>query len=260
MRRLYPAPTDAKGSTEREWGLLELADAYAYPADHQASLAGGGWLRANMVTTVDGAAYHDGRSHPLSGPVDMRIFGVLRALSDVVIVGAETVRHERYRPAQRREQFAARRAAAGQTSVPAIAVVSASLHLDFSLPLFTEPLVPTLVLTGAAAPHHGVVAAEAAGAEVIYAGEGAAVDPRRVKPELVRRGFTRLLTEGGPRLLGDLAAAGVLDELCLTTSPRIAVGTAARVMSGPELGPLHELALTDLLEDAGFLFARYRRR
>jgi riboflavin biosynthesis pyrimidine reductase len=189
----------------------------------------------------------------------MRVFGVLRALADVVIVGAETVREERYRPARRRSAFAERRADAGQFPVPAIAVVSASLKLDFGLPLFTEPEVPTLVITGAAAPHHSIEAARAAGAEVILAGERAGVDPHRIKPELVRRGFTRLLTEGGPRLLGELAAADVLDELCLTIAPRLAVGTAARVMSGPELAALQELALTDVVADSGFLFTRYRR-
>ena len=59
---------------------------------------------------------------------------------------------EGYRPARAREAFAARRAAAGQGPAPAIAVVSGSLDLDFSLPLFTSPLVPTLVVTGAGAP------------------------------------------------------------------------------------------------------------
>lgn len=255
MRRLYPVAADPRGAEDRTWELPELADAYAYPEDH---LPGGAWLRANMVGSADGAAHHDGHSKPLSGAADMRVFGVLRALADVIVVGAETVRQERYRPARPREAFAARRAAAGQTPVAALAVVSAGLHLDFTRPLFTEPRVPTMILTGAAAPHAGIEAAKAAGAEVVTAGEGAHADPRRIKPALAARGFTRLLTEGGPRLLGGFASAGVLDELCLTTSPRIAVGTAPRVMGGPEIPALQELALTDLLEDSGFLFSRYR--
>jgi riboflavin biosynthesis pyrimidine reductase len=91
------------------------------------------------------------------------------------------------------------------------------------------------------------------------AGEGSAVDPLRAKRELAARGYTRMLTEGGPRLLAQFAAAGALDELCLTTSPRLAAGTAERVMHGPGLPVPQELALTSLLEDAGFLFARYQR-
>ncbi|MFR9722155.1 pyrimidine reductase family protein [Streptomyces sp. MS19] len=256
MRRLFPATQDPDATTDREWEATEIADAYAYPDEHR---AGDGWLRADMVSSLDGAAHHGGRSKPLSSPADMRIFGVLRALADVVVVGAETVREEQYRPARRRAEFAERRRAAGQTSVPAIAVVSASLHLDFSLPLFTEPEVPTLVVTGARAPHAGLAAARTAGVEVVTAGDEAGVDPVRLKRELVTRGHTRLLTEGGPRLLGQLAAAGVVDELCLATSPRYTVGTAPRLMSGPEIADPREMLLTDLLEDGGFLFARYRR-
>lgn len=257
MRRLLPPALDRPDDAlDRTWEPAELAAAYAYPEER---LHGRGWLRANMVTSVDGAAHHGGRSQPLSHPADMRIFGVLRALADVVIVGAETVRREQYRPARERPGFAERRAAAGQRRVAAIAVVSASLHLDFSLPLFTDPLVPTMVITGPAAPRHGLDAARAAGAEVITVGEGAEVDPARVKAELVERGHTRLLTEGGPRLLGAFAEAGALDELCLTTAPRYVVGTAGRVMSGPGLEVPRELALTSLLEESGFLFGRYQR-
>nr|EIF93330.1 hypothetical protein [Streptomyces tsukubensis NRRL18488] len=145
--------TDQTADDDREWSLEELAELYSYPEpDAKQGGAPGAWLRGNMVSSLDGAAQHDGASQPLSGPADMRIFGVLRALCDVVIAGAETVRREGYRPARAREAFAARRAAAGQTPAPAIAVVSASLELDFTAPLFTEPLVPTLILTGAGAP------------------------------------------------------------------------------------------------------------
>ncbi len=39
--------------------------------------------------------------------------------------------------------------------------------------------------------------------------------------QLVGQGLTRLLTEGGPHLLGDLIAAEALDEYCLTMAPRV---------------------------------------
>ncbi|MGB8940243.1 MAG: dihydrofolate reductase family protein, partial [Streptomyces sp.] len=161
MRRLFPVTDQTDETSVREWELAELADAYAYPPGDTP------WLRANMVSTLDGAAQHDGRSQPISNAADMRIFGTLRAVADAVVVGAETVRQEGYRPARVREAFAGRRAAAGQSVVPAIAVVSASLNLDFSLPLFTSPPVPTLVVTGAAAPADRVAAAEKAGAVVV---------------------------------------------------------------------------------------------
>ncbi|MFF8811027.1 pyrimidine reductase family protein [Streptomyces pactum] len=257
MRRLFPLPS---GSTpaetdDREWTLEELADAYAYPAAHHP----GGWLRANMVSALDGAAHHEGRSQPLSCPTDMRIFGVLRGLADAVVVGAETVRREGYRPARAREAFAARRAAAGQPPAPAVAVVSAGLDLDFTLPLFTRPLVPTLVLTGEQAPADRVAAARAAGAEVLVAGSGAGVDPAAVVGALAAHGYTRLLTEGGPRLLGQFAAAGVLDELCLSLAPLMVSGDAARITNGPVLTDPERFTLDSILEEDGFLFTRYRR-
>ncbi|MBM9618582.1 pyrimidine reductase family protein [Streptomyces zhihengii] len=256
MRRLFPVTdqTSAAGDREdREWSLDELAEAYAYPGGEAV------WLRANMVSSLDGAAQHDGRSQAISSDADMRIFGTLRGLADAVVVGAQTVRTEGYRPARAREAFAARRAAAGQGPAPAIAVVSASLDLDFSLPLFTGPLVPTLVLTGAAAPPERVAAAQRAGAEVVVAGDGPGVDPRQAVRELAGRGLVRLLTEGGPRLLGQFAAAGVLDELCLTVSPAMTAGEAQRIAWGPALADPSRFALASVLEDAGFLFTRYRR-
>ncbi|WP_256106745.1 pyrimidine reductase family protein [Streptomyces sp. ODS05-4] len=257
MRRLCPVTdrTPTADLAPREWGPQELADAYGYPEP----AAGGSWLRANMVATLDGAAQHDGRSQPISSAADMRVFGTLRALADVVVVGAETVRREGYRPARAREAFAARRAAAGQGPAPAIAVVSASLDLDFSAPLFTAPLTPTLVLTGAGAPADRTAAAREAGAEVVVAGDGAGVDPHRLVRELADRGLRRQLSEGGPRLLGRLVAAGVLDELCLTVSPTMTAGGAQRIAGGPEIPVPRRFELVSLLEEDGFLFSRYRR-
>ncbi|MFD4759288.1 pyrimidine reductase family protein [Streptomyces sp. NPDC058439] len=253
MRRLFPVTDLTPADDEGEWSLDDLAEAYAYPEQ------AGPWLRANMVSTLDGAAQHDGRSQPISCASDMRIFGTLRGLADAVVVGAETVRLEGYRPARAREAFAARRAAAGQGPAPAIAVVSGSLDLDFSLPLFVSPLVPTLVLTGAGAPPDRIVAARQAGAEVVIAGEGSRVDPARVVRELAERGFKRLLTEGGPRMLGQFVAAGVLDELCLTVSPMLTAGDAQRIAGGPSVAVPERFGLASLLEEAGFLFTRYRR-
>jgi 5-amino-6-(5-phosphoribosylamino)uracil reductase len=278
MRRLFPVTDQTATAGDREWSLDELAAAYAYPergmaaggeagaggspghgAAEARSAGGGVWLRANMVSSLDGAAQHEGRSQPISSAADMRIFGTLRGLADAVVVGAETVRLEGYRPARARDAFAERRAAAGQGPAPAIAVVSASLNLDFSLPLFTEPLVPTLVLTGAAASPERIHAAEKAGAEVVVAGDGPGVEPARAVHALAERGLVRLLTEGGPRMLGQFAAAGVLDELCLTVSPTMTVGDAQRIAGGPGLPDPARFALESVLEEAGFLFTRYRR-
>ncbi|MCX4446154.1 pyrimidine reductase family protein [Streptomyces sp. NBC_01789] len=253
MRRLFPVTDLTAAEAPGEWSLDRLADAYAYPETE------GPWLRANMVSTLDGAAQHDGRSQPISCESDMRIFGTLRGLADVVIAGAQTVRQEGYRPARARDAFAARRAAAGQTVAPAVAVVSGSLDLDFSLPLFVSPMVPTLVLTGAGAPPDRIETARKAGAEVVIAGEGSRVDPARAVRELAGRGHRRLLTEGGPRLLGQFVAGDVLDELCLTVAPMLTAGDAQRIAGGPAVTVPKRFVLGSLLEEDGFLFSRYRR-
>lgn len=252
-----PVPGARAPRAGGEWSLAELAAAYAYPAPGPGARKQ--WLRANMVSTIDGAAQHDGRSQGISCASDMRIFGTLRALADAVLVGAETVRQEGYRPARARDDFAAARAAAGQGPAPAIAVVTAGLGLDFSLPLFTAPLTQTVILTGAGAPRDRVAAAEKAGARVVVAGEGLAVDPARAVRELVALGHTRLLTEGGPRLLGQFVAADVLDELCLTLSPMLTAGDAQRIAGGPSVEVPRRFVLASLLEEDGFLFSRYRR-
>jgi 5-amino-6-(5-phosphoribosylamino)uracil reductase len=274
MRRLFPVTDETAAHTsdvtrgtgdaalpapsvDRDWTLAELAAAYAYPEPGPGGREP--WLRANMVSTLDGAAQHENRSQPISSAADMRIFGTLRALADVVVVGAETVRQEGYRPARAREEFAALREAAGQGPAPAIAVVTAGLELDFTLPLFTSPLVPTLILTGAAAAPDRMATAEKAGARIVIAGDGIGIDPARAVQALAGLGHTRLLTEGGPRLLGQLVAAGVLDELCLTVSPMLTAGDAQRIAGGPSVTVPHRFTLTSLLEEEGFLFGRYQR-
>ncbi|MEE4542540.1 pyrimidine reductase family protein [Streptomyces sp. V4-01] len=247
-------PVTAEGQGEALDTVLGLAGAYAYPPRED-----GPWLRANMVSSLDGAAHAGGRSAPLSSEADMRLFGVLRALADVVVVGAETVRQEGYRPARARSAFAALRAADGQSPAPAIAVISRRLDLDLGTPLFTDPVVPTLVLTGAGTPRAAADAARAAGAVVVTAGDGDGVDPVRAVRELAARGFARLLCEGGPRILAQFAAAGAVDELCLTLSPLVTGGDAPRIMNGPGVAPPARFVPRSILEEDGFLFTRYVR-
>ncbi|MER6301089.1 pyrimidine reductase family protein [Kitasatospora sp. NPDC001539] len=234
--------------------LESLAAVYAYPDQVN---RGRPWLRANMVAGLDGAARLDGQSEGLSGDADKRIFGVLRALADVVLVGAETVRVEGYRPARARKEFAAARAAAGQAPAPAIAIVSRSLDFDLGAPLFTEPLVPTVVITVEdAAPERRREVAEVA--DLVVAGRRS-VDMRAAVAALAQRGWTRLLTEGGPRLLGQLAAADVVDELCLSLAPLLTGGDAPRILRDAEMPDVQRMRLVSLIEQKGFLFTRYLR-
>jgi riboflavin biosynthesis pyrimidine reductase len=230
-----------------ELDLFGLAEAYAYPRER--------WVRANMVTSADGAAYVDGRSTGLSGPDDKRIFGVLRALADVVLVGAGTARAEEYRPALRRPSLASLRA--GRPETPAIALVTRSLGLNLASSLFTDtpPDARTIVIT-CAASDADLRATTAKVADVIVAGEET-VDLSQALQALEDRGMGRVLCEGGPHLLGDLAAADLLNELCLSLSPTLAGPGATRIIAGQPLAA-HRMKLAHVLAgEADFLFFRY---
>ncbi|HWG11993.1 MAG TPA: pyrimidine reductase family protein [Streptosporangiaceae bacterium] len=245
MRLLFPeAITDP-----------ELAQLYAYPADSAVSSGGRPWVRANMVESVDGAASVDGRSGGLSGDADRQTFRVLRSLADVVLVGSGTVRDEHYRPAQVSAMVPGLRA--GRSATPPIAVISGRLNLDLSSSLFTDapPDARTIVITSEKAPldqrkavaeHADVIAAGTDGADL-----GAALSA------LAERGLGRVLTEGGPHLLAQLASAGHLDELCVTVSPVLGAGHAGRILAGPSLPGGLVLSLGHVLEDQGFLLCRY---
>jgi riboflavin biosynthesis pyrimidine reductase len=252
MRTLLPAPGD-------DLTDADLDAAYAWPKS-------GNWLRANMVSTVDGAARSpQGLSHGISSDADRRIFGRLRGLADVILAGASTVRDEGYGVARAKPDFAARRAAAGQTDVPPIAVVSRSLSLDLTGPLFSDDAHRTIVITCSGADP-ATLARVRSHADVLVCGDDD-VDLAEAASQLHARGLSRIHCEGGPHLLAGLAAAGVLDELLLTLSPLLAGGgyesgtDIMRILAGPALAdapaPLH---LRHVIEDAGTLFLSYLAR
>jgi riboflavin biosynthesis pyrimidine reductase len=232
-----------------ELDLATLAEAYAYPPE-------GAWLRGNMVSTADGAAAaENGVTRGISSDADRDLLLLLRALSDVVVAGAGTVRAEGYGPVRIRPEHAALRAALGLAPVPPLAVVSGRLDLDLTRPLFTEAKVPTVVLTSAQAPPERLAAARAV-ADVVVAGESI-VDPATARRVLVDRGHRRILCEGGPALLAQLVGAGQLDELCLTVSPVLTGGDAFRILRGAGLPGGVALSLGHVLVAGDELFLRY---
>ncbi len=241
LRQLFPA---AQGDPD-------LAELYAYPD--------GPWLRANMVSSADGAASLEGASAGLSSDTDRRLFALLRTLSDVILVGAATVRTERYKPA--RPQEAWRDLRSGRAPTPPIAVVTRRLDLDPDSPLITAapPDARTIVITTSGAPRDLRAALEPH-ADVIIAGEET-VDFKAAAAALAERGHRRLLAEGGPHLLAELLGAGLLDELCLTVGPLMAGPGASRIVAGarPAAAPL-PLDLAHVLAEDGFLFCRYTRK
>jgi len=156
-------------------------------------------------------------------------------------VAAGTVRAETYGPGQ----------------LP-IAVVSGSLQLDWDTPFFTAASHRPIVITHRWAPSDQAMRASRV-ADVIVAGEHREVDLALAVTRLGERGFTNILAEGGPSLNGALAAGGLIDEFCVTLSPRIGSGDAKRIITGPPLMPAPQLVLRTVCEEDGYLFLRYNR-
>jgi riboflavin biosynthesis pyrimidine reductase len=233
-----------------------LARLYAYPEESRGSRP---WVRANMISSVDGAAEAGGRSGGLGGPADRTLLQVLRSLADVILVGAGTARVEGYGPAQPLPMLGTLRA--GRPASPAIAVMSASLNLDPESALLTDASKDsrTIVLTSRSAPADRR-AAIAKHAELIVA-ESDQITARYAVTELARRGHSRILAEGGPSLLAQIAGQGLLDELCLTISPMLVSGDARRILSGRHddmlSGISESLSLAHVLTEDGYLFCRY---
>ena len=231
----------------------DLPGLYGYPD--------GRWLRANMVATADGAASLNGVTQGISSDTDRRVFALLRTLCDVILVGASTVREEKYKPARLRELWSHLRH--GRPPTPPIAVVTRRLDFDPDSPLIAAapPHARTIVITVAQAPADRR-AELARHADVIVAGEET-VDLKAAVDALAERGHRRLLAEGGPRLLAQILETGLLDELCLTIGPLMAGPGAPRIVTGPPgTGPATPLPLTlaHVLEDDGFLLCRYTRK
>jgi riboflavin-specific deaminase-like protein len=226
---------------------VDLRALYAFPTDRP-------WVRANMVASVDGSAVREGRSEGLSGAADKKVFGVLRGLCDAVLVGAGTARVEGYRGLKARATYAEVRAEHGQSSAPRLVVVSRRLDLDPTSELFAGDQ-RTIVVTHRTS-NEGARERLAEVADILVAGEDA-VDLPAALDELIERGLSRILCEGGPNLLADLAGCGRLDELCLTISPVVIGGTGSRVLSGPGLDIDVSLRLAHLLEEDGVLLGRW---
>jgi len=258
LRLLLPGPAVVGDLTgDRAEALQALADLYAYPDPVPSS----GWVRACMVATVDGSSGDaTGSSAGISAPADRALLGVLRALADVVLVGADTARTEQYRPLPARATFAERRAAAGQAPSAVVAVVTGSGTLDGLSDLFAAG-AGSIVVTSSRAPLERLRSV-AGDDRVIVAGEEG-VDPGRAVAALAGRGLRRVLLEGGPRLLGAVAAAARLDELCLTWSPLLVAGDGARIAHGPQawlrLRPASLVAYEDMLLGRWLVTDRERR-
>jgi riboflavin-specific deaminase-like protein len=232
LRRLFPEPG-------------EIA-----PEEAVAGLAGRETLVLNMVASVDGRAALDGRSAPLSAPADRAVFHLLRAQADAVLVGAGTLRDERYGRLTKSDELRARREAAGLAAEPLAVVLTRSRDLPWDIPLFQDPAARVAIYTDAPGGEWPSVVAQVS--------EHSLTDPAEVLAHLrAHYGVRCVLGEGGPRLNAQLLAAGVVDELFLTLSPLLAGGEHPLTIVAGELPSARRLELRQVVEAESALLLRY---
>jgi riboflavin-specific deaminase-like protein len=243
MRRLTPDP----GPTSIE-DQLDSYRPWEEPHEERPYVA------INFAATVDGRAAIGGRSGPIGSETDTAMLAALRTRFDAVMIGAGTMRAERYGRPVPDQAKRERRERIGLPHDPLMVIVSGRLDVPWDAPLFTEGRGRVLVFTASEADPP----ATATSLRVVRH-EGV-VDIREALRHLrEERGIRALLCEGGPRLHAELQAGGLVDDLFLTIAPKLSGGNAPRIIEG-ELPAVAPLELNWLLEEDGELFARYSRR
>lgn len=235
-------------------------------------------VMANFVSTIDGiVALGTGE---LSGgglisgfhEPDRFVMGLLRALADVVVIGAATLRGSdahRWTPGHvhpaSAASFAAWRDSMGLPPVPTTVIVTASGDIPTDHPGLADTDIPVVVATTLAGASR-LARAELGDHVVVRAVEtGESLTGEDVLRLAMEDGTRLVLTEGGPRLLGSFVDADLLDELFLTVSPQL-VGRAGQARLGLVEGlalPPGEGRWQDLVSirrSTDHLFLSYRRR
>jgi riboflavin biosynthesis pyrimidine reductase len=262
-----------RGGVEYRGGALPAALHDAYGTDLWIPLRSDRpTVIANFVSTIDGVTSFNipkgGGGSEVSGKnnSDRFLMGLLRSVSDAILVGAGTVRRSSSEPwaagttqPEAAADFAQLRSQLGLATEPTTVVVSKSGDLDLSRHGLQDASVPVVVATSDAglsklqrqapfAPHVEVAVAD----DVVQL--------------LQDRGLRLVLCEGGPHLMGELFRGGRVDELFLTLAPQVAGRSDDNKRLGLVEGHAFSVAgapwsrLVDLRKSGDHLFARYRFR
>ncbi len=210
------------------------------------------YLILNFATTLDGRAAISGRSGAIGSDTDTEMLQRLRTHVDAVMIGAGTMRAERYGRIVSDPELRAYRERIGLAHDPLGVIVSNRLELPWDAGLFTDGGGGVVVFTASEEEPPET----ATPVTVLRHPEGVELD-RALAWLLEERGIRSVLCEGGPTLHGRLREGGLADELFLTIAPKIAGGEGPRVLEGA-LADIDQVALAWLLESDSELFTRYR--
>lgn len=232
---------------------------------------------ANFVSTIDGVVSFNTPGAAGGGEIsgffkpDRFVMGLLRSVSDAVLIGAGTLRAaptHTWSPAHvfppTATDFQALREQLRLSAQPTTFVVTASGDVDLSHPGLANTAVPVTIVTtdkGQAALRRQ---APVASHVDVASTDSDRVDPSSLIEILRDRGMNLVLTEGGPHLFGQLVGAHVIDELFLTIAPQMAGRSSeTRRLSLVEgaafaRGEAPWSQLVDLRKSGSHLFARYR--
>jgi riboflavin-specific deaminase-like protein len=243
VQRLLPDP----GETTIEDQLAELDLA-------PLALPERPYLVLNFATTLDGRAAISGRSGPIGSDVDTEMLQRLRTRVDAVMIGAGTLRAERYGRIVSDPELRAYREQAGLTEDPLAVIVSNRFDIPWDVPLFTDGGGRVVIFTASDddAPETPTQVT------VVRHPDGVELD-KALGWLRKEREIRSVLCEGGPTLHGRLREGDLADELFLTIAPKLAGGEGPRILEGA-LPEVEDLELAWLLDNRGELFCRYRRR
>lgn len=213
----------------------------------------GPWVMFNMVASVDGATAVKGGSSALNDEDDKALFAALRAVPEVILVGAGTVRAENYGPVALDEERRERRVERGLSPAPRLAIATATLSIEPDMRVFEDPEHKPVIITSAEVSTDRIEAFRDR-ADVVQLADldAASILDGLGEPAVV-------LCEGGPTLNGQLIADGFIHEMNLTIAPMMAVGESQRIAHGEELLPPVNMKLARTLVGDRSLFLRYVR-
>lgn len=212
------------------------------------------WVVANMVMSADGAYASSGTSRAISSDADREMFHLLRATSDVILVGAGTARAERYRRPSTPAEYTALRGRLGLTPAPRLAVVSRTASFPPDQPFLTGEGEDPVVFV----PRDRELVGWPDPVELRRVGADH-VDLMELLASLYDDGARVVLCEGGPHLLGELVARRLLDEYYLTLAPVLIGGTETGLLG--DTAQLHrDMDLHRVIEADGHLMLTYRAK